>query len=424
LAPLCLIKILAMNDLTANPMEKSVAGSVHPKLPYFDAVPRFWSKWNLPKRSTRLVLESLLLALAIVCAGIWFSAPYGARDYINRKLGALPDYTGRVEWVRFHPLNASLDLYDLHLDKKEGNVPVPYFYSPRWHISLQWSQIIHGVFRSSVTILNPRINLVDGPDSSQTQLAISGVWIDAIKQLIPFRVNQIRIRNGDIHFLNFHADPKVDLEIQDLELDANNMSNSKGEKVPLPATIKVTARPLIQGYFEMNLSVNLDEKYATFSQSFKMEHVPAIGANSAVEKYAKVQVKSGEIGLYSELTGDKGVYHGYVKPFFYQLEFEPKPDDKGTPGALWSGIVNTVKGLFENDNKVIATEADISGRVDQPQIDTLSVIGGALWNAYIQALAIGFDTTHAPPQPTNTVTTPQSTATQAEAAQPSPADKK
>ncbi len=370
----------------------------------------------------RIATEVILLVVAIAFGVVWFSAPYVARDYINRAFAGLPGYTGRVEWVRFHPLNASLDVYDFHIDK--AHIPVHYFYSPQWHISLQWPEIFHGVFRSSVTILNPRVNLVDAPDESQSQIGISGIWIEVIKQLIPFRVNQVKIHDGDVHFLNFHADPQVDLEIQHVELDAENMSNSEHRKVPLPATISITARPLVTGYFQMDMSVNLDEKYATFSQSFKMEKVPAIGANSAVQKYAKVQVKSGEIDLYSELTGDKGVYHGYVKPFFYQLEFEPNPQDKGTPGAIWSGVVNAVKGVFEDDRKVIATVANISGRVDRPNVDTLSVIGGALWNAYIQALAGGFEPNRTPPQPTDTVTTPQSEATQKEAAGPSPADKK
>jgi hypothetical protein len=135
-------------------------------------------------------------------------------------------------------------------------------------------------------------------------------------------------------------------------------------------------------------------------------------------------VKSGEIGPYSELTSDKGIYHGYVKPFFYHLEFEPKPADGGNPGAIWSRILNTVKGLFESDKQVIATQSEISERVDQPHIDALSAIAGVLWNAYIEALRPGFDPTHSPPKPTDTVTTPQSPTTEKEAALPSPADKK
>ncbi len=385
-------------------------------------LPHFISHWG--NRRTRLTIESILLALAILLAAVWFSAPYLARDYINRGLSGLPDYTGRVEWVRLHPWTASLDIYDLHLDKKTGEIPVHFFYSPRWNISLQWSQLFHGVERASVTIFDPKINLVAGPDSDQSQIGISGVWIDAIKALIPWRVNQIRILRGDIHFLDFHANPQVDLEISQLELAAENMSNSKGLKVPLPATIKISARPLLTGTFQMNLAVNFDEQYATFTQTFKMEHVPAVGANTALQKYLKVRVKSGEIGLYSELSGDKGIYHGYVKPFFFQLEFEPKPADEGGPGAIWSGILNTVKGLFENDKQVVATQSEISGRVDQPHIDALSAIAGVLWNAYIEALRPGFDPTHSPPKPTDTVTTPQSPTTENEAALPSPAEKK
>jgi hypothetical protein len=329
-----------------------------------------------------------------------------------------------VEWVRIHPWTASLDIYDLHLDKKTGEIPGHAFYSPRWNISLQWSQISHGVQRASVTIFDPHINLVASPGSSeQDQIFIGKAWLDAIKDLIPWRVNQVLIHRGDIHFLDFHATPRVDLELSQFEVAADNMSNSKGLKVPLPATVKITGRPLLTGTFEMNLAVNFDEQFATFTQNLRMEHVPAVGINAALQKYLKVRVKSGEIGLYSEVNSDKGIYHGYVKPFFYKLEFEPKPSDEGNPGAIWSGVLNTVKGLFENDKQVIATQSELSGRVDRLHVDSVSVITGILANAYLDALRAGFDPTHAPAKPTDTVTTPSSESTQKEATLPSPAAK-
>ena len=390
--------------------------------------PASWSQAIRPwlrfgNKRTRIIAESILLAFAVVLTVVWFSAPYFARDYINRSLSNLPDYTGRVEWVRIHPLTASLDIYDLHLDKKTGEIPVHFFYSPRWNISLQWSQISHGVKRASVTIFAPQINLVAGSDSVQSQIFIGKIWLQAIKDMILWRVNQVTIHGGDIHYLDLHSSPKVDMELSQLEVAADNMSNSKGLKIPLPATVKITARPLLTGTFEMNLAVNFDEQFATFTQNFRMEHVPAVGANSVLQKFLKVRVKSGEIGIYSELTSDKGIYHGYVKSFFYHLEFEPKASDEGNPGAIWSGVLNTVKGLFESDKQVIATQSELSGRVDQLQVDSVSVIMGILSNAYIQALRTGFDPTHAPVQPTDTVTTPLSESTQIEAPLPSPAAK-
>jgi len=348
-----------------------------------------WSQTTHPwfqfgTKGTRLIVLSISLVLAVVIAVVWFSAPYYVRDYINRSLSSLPDYTGRVESVRIHPWTASIDIYDAHLDKKTGEIPVHFFYSPRSNVSLQWSQLFHGVERASVTIFDPQINLVSGPSPEQSQLSIDKVWVDTLKQLIPWRVNQIRVRHGDIHFLDFHANPQVDLELNQLEIAIENISNSKGLKVPLPATVKITAHPLLTGTFEMNLAINFDEQFATFTQNFRMEHAPAAGANYFLQKYLKVRVKSGKIGLYGELDSDKGIYHGYVKRSFSHLEFEPKPTDEGNPGALWSGILNTVKGLFENDKQLISTQSEISGRVDRPDVDAVSAIAGVLWNASIE----------------------------------------
>ena len=240
----------------------------------------------------------------------------------------------------------------------------------------------------------------------QSQIFTGKIWLQAIKQMIPWRVNQVTIHQGGIHYLDLHSSPKVDLELSQVEVAADNMSNSKSLKLPLPATVKITARPLLTGTFEMNLDVNFDEEFATFSQNFRMEHVPAVGANSVLQKFLKVRVKSGEIGMYSELTSDKGIYHGYVKSFFYHLEFRPKSSDEGNPGAVWSGVLNTMKEMLENDKQVIATQSDLSGRVDNLQVDSVSVIMGILSNAYIQTLRTGFDPTHSPAKPTDTVTTP------------------
>jgi hypothetical protein len=370
----------------------------------------------------RITVESILLVVALAFFFFYVVAPPLVVRYINHGLSGLPDYTGRVESVSIHPLACSIDIYDLHLDK--DGVPVHFFYSPRWNVSLQWREIFHGVTRASVKIFDPQVNLVAGPSDNQSQTGISGVWIDAIKALIPWRINQLQIINGDAHFLDFHADPQVNLEMNKLYVYADNMSNAEKLKQPLPATIKITGCPLLTGWFVMNLSVNFDEKYATFTQDFQMDHVPAVGANSALQKYLKVRVKSGEIGLYSELTGDKGIYQGYAKPFFKDLEFEPKPSDEGGLGAVWSGVLNTVKNVFEDDTSTIATQTPISGRVDDPHVNAIAAITGALWNAYIATLAPGFNPKLSPPKPTDTVTTPKSEQTQTEAQQASPAEQK
>jgi hypothetical protein len=349
---------------------------------------------KVENKRTRLALKSILLGLAVILAIVWFTAPYVVRDYINRGLSGLPDYAGRVRSVRIHPLPVSLDVYDVRLDKKTGKIPVPFYFSPRWNISLQWSQIFHGVARASVSIFDPQINLVAGPSPEQSQFSISNVWVEAVEQLIPWRVNQIRIHHGEVHYRDFQASPPVDLEMGEIEVAAENMSNSEGLKIPLPSTVTVSARPLRTGTLTMNLAVNFDEPFATFTQSVHVERVPAAGANAILQKSLKAWVKSGEIGFESELVSDKGIYHGYVKPFCDQMEFEPKPSDEGTPGAIWSGLLNTANGLFENDRHSIASQRDISGRLDQPHVDAVSAFAGIQWNACLEALRPGFDPDH------------------------------
>src|ERR1700733_13750138 len=123
------------------------------------------NRWFSITPRVRITIEIVFLVLAILGAGVWFYTPYLVRDYINRSFENLPDYTGRVEWVRIHPITCDIDVYDFHIDKKDSKIPVHFFYSPRWNVSLQWREILHGVTRASVGIFNPQVNIVNGPST-------------------------------------------------------------------------------------------------------------------------------------------------------------------------------------------------------------------------------------------------------------------
>jgi hypothetical protein len=86
-------------------------------------------------------------------------------------------------------------------------------------------------------------------------------------------------------------------------------------------------------------------------------------------------------------------------------------------------ITRTIEGQIIGGTFTNRKNADKAVQALQDLGISTSDIGGVLWNAYIEALRPGFDPNHSPPKPTDTVTTPQTSATEKEAALPSPADK-
>jgi len=346
----------------------------------------------------RTTLIVALVALLVFLLG-WYTTPYILRDYLNRKGESLPDYLLHINQVQIHPWNCSLDLERVRLEKRSHEIPVPFFTCPCVHIAMQWEEIFHGTLRSSINLVQPVVNFVQGPTLATSQTFLEPAWVTAVKQLVPLRINRFTVTQGDIHFYDFHADPKIDLEMDQVELSLDNLTNSNHSSSLMPSTAILTGRPFKVGKLNAQLALNVELKQPTFAEKVRMEDIPAPALNAFLAKYGSVYAKSGELAFYTEMVSAKGDFNGYIKSFFQDLQFEPVPKDRKGLAALWASIVNGMKTLLENKNDAVATKIPISGHYSDPNIDFLSAAFGLIRNAYLQALAQGFDHPEIAPAP-------------------------
>ena len=335
-----------------------------------------------------LATAFVLLILFMV---IWYTTPIVLRNYLNKRGSSLPDYVLTIHQVQINPIVCSIDLENIILQKKDNAIPVPFFVSPDVHIAMQWTQLIHLDFRSNITLQAPVVNFVNGPTKGTSQTVLEPAWVDAVKELVPLQINQFKIHKGDIHYYDFHADPEINLQLTDLELQADNLTNTTKSTDLMPQTVTVTGRPLKVGRLDVRLSVNVDIKQPTFAEKIKIDDVPIPALNSFIAKYASVYAKSGTLSFLSEMTSKNGSYDGYMKPFFDQLEFEPMPKDRKGIAAIWASLLNGVKGVLQNDQKIVATEVPVRGQYKDPNIDMWSAAFGILKNAWFQALEEKFN---------------------------------
>jgi hypothetical protein len=346
---------------------------------------------RLARRLGTGVLATVFVLLILFMV-VWYATPYYLRDYLNKRGSSLPDYKLDIHWVQINPIACNIDLENIVLHKKNNAVPVPFFVARKVHIAMQWTQLIHFDFRSNITLLDPVVNFVNGPTAATSQTVLEPAWVDAVKELVPLKINQFKIHNGDIHYYDFHADPEINLEMTDLELLMDNLTNTTRSTDLMPQTIVITGRPLKVGTLDARLSVNVDLKQPTFAEKVKLDNVPAPALNSFLAKYGSVYAKSGSLSFLSQMVSKEGSYNGYMKPFFSDLEFEPMPKDRNGIGALWASLVNGVKGLVENDKKVIATTVPVKGEYKDPDVDFWAAAFGVLKNAWFQALEEKFNT--------------------------------
>jgi hypothetical protein len=167
----------------------------------------------------------------------------------------------------------------------------------------------------------------------------------------------------------------------------------------MPSTAVLTGRPFKVGKLDAHLAVNVDLKQPTFAEKVRLEDIPAPALNAFLAKYGSVYAKSGELAFYTEMVSAKGDFNGYVKPFFQNLQFEPMPKDRDGLAAIWASLVNGVKDLLENKDDAVATKIPVSGHYSDPDVDFWSAAFGLIRNAYLQALAQGFDHPEIAPAP-------------------------
>jgi hypothetical protein len=342
----------------------------------------------------------ILFVLLILFLAVWYTTPYFLRDYLNKRGSELPDYHLNINWVEIHPITCSLDLIDLTLAKKANIIPVPFYKGERVNIALQWKRVLHGDFLSSITCVRPVVNFVNGPTPETSQTILEPAWVQTVKKMVPLRINRFQVLHGDLHYYDFQAQPEIDLEMNHLELVADNLVNATHSKALMPSTVVLSGDPFITGRLNAELAANVDMKQPTFSEKLRLTKIPAIGLNSFLAKYGSVYAKSGTLDFYTEMLSKEGHFDGYVKPYFQNLAFEPVPKDRGTLAAIWSSIANGLKGLVTNDKGVVATEVPVHGTYKDPNVDFWSAAFGIVKNAYLQALVKGFDKPEITPSPT------------------------
>ncbi len=314
----------------------------------------------------------LLIVFAVLLVGARIALPYVAKHYLNKTLqNDLKGYTGSVADVDIALIRGAYSLDKLTLKKKNGKVPVPFLDVDKIDFSIEWQALFDGSLVAEITALHPRLNFVDGPSEAQTQTGEEGNWQATIDKLFPLRINKFVIRDGEVHFRNLHAKPKVDVFMNDLDLVARNLTNSEDISKTLVATIDGGAKIMGDGRFTTHLDLNPLQKQIPFNLDLSLESVPLTKLNDFFRAYAKIDMEQGTFNLYSEMTGENGKFNGYLKPIFKDAKVLDVKEDNEKPFRLiWEAGIGLVNTIFRNYPKdQVDTKIHGSGDFNNPEVD-------------------------------------------------------
>lgn len=340
----------------------------------------------------KVLLPTLIIILVLIAARI--ALPYILLHYVNGYLKDMQDYKGYVKDIEVHLWRGAYKLKEASIEKTTGKVPVPFFSAPSIDLFVVWHEIFRGRLVGNIVFHNPKINFVKGPTKETSQTSISKIWIDKTKGLFPFRIDRFAVEDALFHYRDFHSDPKINIALDHVYLEADNLTNSLKLNNEKFATIKIYNKPG-EDDPKLNVNVSLDSfaRHPTLNMKFSLKDLNLVRLNDFLRAYGNFDVQTGRFSLYADITTSEGAYKGYVKPFFSDLKFVDWKKQKHRPLKLvWEAIVGAAAKILKSEpQEKVATEIPISGNFENKDIDYWSAIANLLRNAFIQAIKPGFE---------------------------------
>lgn len=325
--------------------------------------------------------------------------PYFVTRHVNKVLANIPGYSGSISGVDIWLVRGAYIIHDLKIFKTERNEKVPFIDIPSTDLSVEWRALIHGSVVGEVIFENSALNFIGGNKDSEgkenNQAGEDVDWTVPLKKLIPLQINRLEVINGSVFFYDFTTNPKVDLNLKQLNLLATNLNNAEKQTGTLPSKVNLTATSIGDGQLSIDMNINVLKEIPDLDMDLKFEKVNMPALNDFFLAYSKVDIEKGTFFLYSEMTILDGVIKGYIKPLAQNVKVVNwKEDKQNIFNLVWQSIVGFFVEIFENQKKdQFATKVPLTGNLNNIKTKTWPTIWNIFTNAFVKAFEMKTDNT-------------------------------
>lgn len=332
----------------------------------------------------------LLLIIAGVIARPFL--PGAVRWYVNRTLDQSVLYKGRIGDVTLHIWRGAYAIHDVRIIKTTGNIPVPFFTGKRVELAVQWSALLrlHPRVVAQVEMDQPQVNFVDDPAPGASETGSGGPWLKMLRDLFPFDLNRVIVKEGSIHFRTYQKATPVDVYLDHLNATVDDLTNINRSITPLLTTVTATGLAMDQAKFQFQMKLDPFSYNPSFQLGLRLIGLDITTTNDLIETYGGFNVKRGLFDLVVDVDCKEGEINGYVKPLFRNMVIfnlvQDVKEDKNVIQVFWQAIVGGASAVITNYNREqLGTLIPFTGSLNGPQIDYLGTIGNLLRNAFIRA---------------------------------------
>jgi hypothetical protein len=205
------------------------------------------------------------------------------------------------------------------------------------------------------------------------------------------RFGDLSIRESTLAYVNKTTNPNYRLTFNGI---TGTMSHFSNQFVEGPATLDLRARFMGTGTTHVAGTFRPYTKDPNFDLSIAIENTDMRPMSDLFRAFGNFDIKAGSFSFYSKLQINGNYVSGFVKPIFKDLKVEDRrpSGEKSIFHRLYVGMVGGIATLLENRaHKQVATKADISGPLADPQTSIVQIILRLVENAWIKAILPGFD---------------------------------
>lgn len=335
----------------------------------------------------------ILLGIALLLIIARLLLPYLLEKYVNKTLNDIPGYAGGVEDIDVALYRGAYVIEGLWLDKENATLDAPLLNFPESDISIEWKSLFKGRIVSEIVLHSPEVNYIfeDQKKSTPQGKPDVGDWTNALTDLVPIKINHLEAHDGKLNFVQFSADPNINLVFKDINLYTTNLQNVRRTDTILPSTLHATATSFGEGAVTLDGRINVMKKIPDLDVEFALKKANVTALNEMSINAVGVDFASGTFELYSEMAIADGYLKGYLKPMFINTELIGE-EDQGFFEKIWEGFVGVFKFLFKNQGTdTLATKAPLEGDLNDIDTGLLSTILNIFKNAWISAFTTDVD---------------------------------
>ncbi len=327
------------------------------------------------------------LVIIFVLLSVRIALPFIIKSYVNNTLQNLEGYTGSVTDIDINLYRGAYVIDSLKIEKLDGNNPVPFVLVKEIDLSVEWGALFDGAIVGEIELISPVLSFVASSDSVSGQSGENIDWTKPIKDLLPLKINRFAINDGTIHYLDYGADPVVDIYLKEFKMVVTNLNNAEDIEKKLPSHLELNAVSIGDGRLNISADLNILKKIPDFDLNFKFENAQLPAFNNFLNAYAGIDAEEGVFNLFSEAAVNDGNIEGYIKPILNDFRiFSLEEDSDNLLSLVWEGVVGIVMELFENQGKdQFATKASLSGSIKNLDTGIFPAIWNIFKNAFIEA---------------------------------------